>query len=171
MSDRAKIWIAICFLIASIVLPIIVLLSVWYYFDFSTGLIWASIVFIFFGAGALVLLFRVKNLTSFSSSLPYLFATIYAFLPDGILGPFDDGVILGVGAVLSYILEIRRNPGAPRWVLIFPLMALIYIFIGGFFPGPIDEFIVGGLLYLAYLLVNTRKNGAEHLEIPENIDD
>ena len=49
MSDRGKITVAICFLIAAILVPVMVLLSVWYYYNFSAGVIWASIVFVLFG--------------------------------------------------------------------------------------------------------------------------
>lgn len=170
MSDRAKIAFAICFLIAAIVVPVMVLLSVWYYYNFSAGVIWASIVFVLFGTGAIVTLFQVKDLTAFTSSLPYLFATIYAFLPDVIIGPFDDGAILGVGAVLSFILENRRNPNVPKWTFVFPLLALLYIFIGGFLPGPFDEIVVGALMYIAYIFVNAWSNKAQQMRIPKILD-
>lgn len=160
MSDRAKLWLSGALFILSLALPVVLLLIVWRFDDFPTALIWSGIFFVIFFGGAIVTLFSVKDISVFSASFPYLFSTLYAVLPDAILGPFDDTVILGVGAALSYILEIRRNPSSPKWVLIFPVLALMYLFLGNFLPGPLDEFLIGGLLYLAYLFTTSRYDSA-----------
>lgn len=160
MSDRAKIIIALVLFVAALLLPLLSFLLGWYYADVGTGLIIAAIAFVILFAAAFLFLIRIRDLTVFSSSLPYLFGTLYAILPDAIIGPFDDASVLGVGMVLSYILEIRRNPSAPKWAIVFPLIALIYMLVGGLFPGPVDEFIIGGLLYLAYLATNAYKERA-----------
>lgn len=154
MSDRWKIAVALLLFAAAFLLPLIALLLGWNFADFGTGLIGAAIIFVILMGSAFILLIRVRHASVFSSSLPYLFGTIYAILPDAIIGPFDDASVLGVGMVLSYILEIRRNPQAPKWTILFPVLALIYLFFGSVFPGPVDELVVGGLLYLAYLGTN-----------------
>lgn len=164
MSDRARLWLSVILFLLSLFLPWIILLAGWSYWDFRTGLILGVASLVFILGGAVFILFRIKDLSNFSSSLPYLFGTLYAILPDGFISPIDDGILLGAGAVLTFVLEQRRNPHAPKWVFIFPGLALLYVFLGGFLPGPFDELVVGGILYAGYLYANTRQpSQAEHI--------
>lgn len=155
-SDRALMWLSIVLFLLSLVLPLGLFLAGWGYRDFQTGLILGGISLILCLGGAVMAVFKIENLSVFSSSLPYLFGTIYAFLPDAFFGPFDDGALLGIGAAFTFMLEHRRNPNAPKWAFVFPVLSLLYIFVGTLIPGSLDELIVGGILYAGYLYVNTR---------------
>lgn len=150
MNDKVKLTMAVLSLALAVILPLALLFLVWLQWDLQTGIIVGFLsfgVFLFLGVG---FLFSVRNLNWFGASLPYLFSSLYAILPDVFLGAIDDSAAVVIGAIFSYALEMRRNSNAPKWVIVFPLLAAIYLLIGGFFPGPLDELVVSGLLYIAY---------------------
>ncbi|MFN2198660.1 MAG: hypothetical protein ACK2UW_21240 [Anaerolineales bacterium] len=157
-TDRTLMWLSIGLFVLSLVLPLGLFLAGWAYRDIQTGLILGGISLVLCLGGALFAIFKIENLSVFSSSLPYLFGTIYAFLPDAFFGPFDDGAILGIGAAFTFMLEHRRNPNASKWAFVFPALSLLYVFVGTLIPGSFDELIVGGILYAGYLYVNARES-------------
>lgn len=106
---------------------------------------------------AIAILYTVKDLTWLGASLPFLFSTVYTtslvdIIPD--LAPFignvDDGAVVTFGAIFSMLLTLRRNGRAPKWVFIPLIVAAIYTFFGGIFPGALDEIVVQVLSYLTF---------------------
>ena len=47
-----------------------------------------------------------------------------------------------VGSVMAYILALRKDPRAPKWIIIPLLLGAAYMFFGGPIPGGLDELIV-----------------------------
>ncbi len=175
--DKYKTITAVVFFIAGIILPIIFIIigftnGVWQYYQHNQGtapdpnltvlvtrvFIFAMVAFFvpfFLGVG---LLFAVKDLSWISTSLPFLFSSLYTIslvdaIPDlaPVVGRIDDGTAVTFGAVFSFILALRRNPNTPKWVFIPLILAAIYTFFGGFIPGGLDETIVQALAFLTFL--------------------
>jgi hypothetical protein len=89
-----------------------------------------------------LLLLSVKDLTWVSVYTPYIFSTLYGFLPDAIPFSIDDAAVTTAGALFSFGLALRKNPKIHKWVFI-PLMgAGIYALLGYSIPGGFDEAIV-----------------------------
>jgi hypothetical protein len=74
--------------------------------------------------------------------MPYIFGAVFSLLPDTIPFSIDDAVTTSTGALFTYILALRKQSKTPKWIIIPLLAAGIYAVIGGFFPGPVDEFLV-----------------------------
>ncbi|MCJ7701797.1 MAG: hypothetical protein MUO62_09455, partial [Anaerolineales bacterium] len=56
------------------------------------------------------------------------------------------------GAIFTFILTLRKQPGTPRWVFVPLVGAGIYALLGGAIPGPADELLVDTVaLILAWL--------------------
>jgi hypothetical protein len=55
---------------------------------------------------------------------------------------------MSAGAIFSAFLAIRKNPNAPRWVILPLIAAAVYTFFGGALPGPVDEMLVDTLALL-----------------------
>ncbi|MEN8173382.1 MAG: hypothetical protein ABFS03_10940 [Chloroflexota bacterium] len=143
MSDRFKtIFAVFCFLCA-LILPLINLAIGWWRWDAKVGLILMIAGFIIPLAVGGISLYRVKDLSWLTVSLPYVFGGLYTVLPDTIpLLPVDDGAATTAGALLSYALAFRKQPETPKWIFLPLLGAGIYAFFGGTIPGPIDEAFV-----------------------------
>ena len=73
---------------------------------------------------------------------PLIIGILYAAFPDPVLGPFDDVAMNLGGAVVTFMLWLKKQPNLPRWVIL-PLLATgVYAAAGYFIPGPLDEAIV-----------------------------
>jgi len=152
MSDKVKFLLAGSSLIGSLVLPLVGLFYGWWNWNVVTGLILMAGIFLILMIFSGYLLFRIKDLSWLSVYMPFVFGTVYGFLPDSILYSFDDAAATTVGAILSYSLAIKKQPDTPKWIIIPLLAAGIYAFFGGAFLGPVDEFLVdAAALILAWL--------------------
>lgn len=121
-------------------------------------LILAGLTFLFFSAIAIFLLFQIKDVSWLAASLPLLFGTAYTtaitdVVPD--LAPFitrvDDAAVMSLGAMFSYLLALKRDKHPPKWIIIPLAAAAAYTLFGGIFPSGLDELIVQGLAFLAYV--------------------
>jgi hypothetical protein len=158
MSDRVKTFTALLCFLAALILPLVGLLVGWWKWNVTTG-IWmmVGIFLVLTVLGGLILL-RVKDLSWLGVYLPYIFGAAYGFLPD--LSPIalDDAAATTAGAIFSALLALHKKPGTPKWIWIPLLAAGIYALVGGFIPGPVDEFIVdAAALVVAWL--GTRQAG------------
>lgn len=151
MSDKLKIALAVVLFITALAAPFVVLFFVTKESGFTWGIAAAAATFVFFFLLSVLLLFRLKDYSWFSASLPYVFGSLYTLLPDAILGSMDDSVMMGLGSVFTTALALRRNPRTPKWVFLLLFGSAIYSLFGGALPGPIDEAIVTGLSYLVYI--------------------
>lgn len=157
MSDKFKLTLAFLFLLASLLVPFLVLTAVWYRWDFWSGVIAGVATFALLFLLSVLLLFRVRDLSWFSASLPYAFGSLYAVLPDILIGPLDDGAASLLGALFSFALALRRSPQTPKWLFLLPLVGSVYIFLGGVIPGPMDELLVSLISYLMYAYGTSRQ--------------
>jgi hypothetical protein len=142
MSDRFKIFIAVVLFVAALVLPFIGLGVGLYNWDVETGIyMMVGTFFILFILGGIVL-FRVRDLSWLTVSLPYLLGMGYTLSPDLIPLGGDDAAVTAVGSVMAYLLALRKDPRTPKWIIIPLLLAAGYALIGGPIPGGLDELIV-----------------------------
>ncbi|GAB4496544.1 MAG: hypothetical protein OHK0052_06660 [Anaerolineales bacterium] len=163
MNDKVKTALAFVLFFASITVPMLIMAWVWYAYDVQTAIISALVGFgVLFLAGAL-LLWRVRDLSWLTISLPYLFSAAYSALPDVLPGPIDDSVVAALGALFSALLAARNNPQTPRWVFIVLLLAVIYNFFGFAIPGPVDEIIANFAALIIFLY------GSRRVESPPQI--
>jgi hypothetical protein len=160
MNDRTKLFIAIVFFLAALVLPLIGLGLGWYYHDLQTGLL------IMFGAflalfilGGLTLA-QVRDLNWLTVSLPYLLSLGYTLSPDLIPLGADDAAVTALGSLMTYALALRKDPNTPRWIIVPLLAAAVYVFFGGFIPGGIDELVVN-LLAIAVAAAGANRASQE----------
>jgi len=167
MSDKIKIIFAFISFAIGVTLPLVgvvtLVLSLLGYIDTAPWVgvaLSVSAFLLFFALGGLFLA-RIEDPSWFTVSLPYLFSTIYAIFPDLVPLQVDDAAAMSAGALLSFLLALRKNPDVPRWILIVLLLAAGYTFFGGAIPGPLDEFIVD----IAALLIAVY--GANKAEQPD----
>lgn len=145
MSDRLKIFLALVFFIAAIVLPLMGLGIGWVNWDIETGLVLMGVIFLAFFILGGVTLYQLEDLSWLTVSLPYLFGLGYTLSPDLIPLGGDDAAVTAVGSVMAYLLALRKDPRTPKWIIIPLLLAAGYTLIGGPIPGEIDELIVNVL--------------------------
>jgi len=185
MSDKVKTILAIILFASSLILPIIIALSAGVLFAFQKlddpyklPLLIVGIAAFLIPLGLSVwLFFRVKDLSWLAASFPYFFSMLYSVslldvVPD--VAPFvtnvDDGAMVTIGAILSFVLAQRRNPNTPKWIFIPLVAAAVYTFLGGVIPGGLDELLVQGLAFLTYIYGSTRQlPQAEEKEQPSVI--
>ena len=117
MDDSKKTCLGFGFLIAAIVIAVLAILGGgigsfvnWiggdaFGINLKTGAILGIGAFAFFFVISLYLFVTIKNW----AWLPVIFSTVYAVLPDIILGPEDDAVVLVIGALISGFLAYRRG--------------------------------------------------------------
>lgn len=145
MPDQSKTCLSVLAYISMFVFPVVGFLIGWIGWDIRTGIVIASILFaVFFMLGGIFLAI-VRDLSWFSVSLPLIGATIYSianFLPS----PIDDTVVMAAGAMLTFVLWLRKQPETPKWIIFPLLMASLYTLVGGLIPGPVDELIVTAIL-------------------------
>jgi hypothetical protein len=158
ISDRIKIFIAVVCFISALILPLLGLLYGWWRADLVLGIVMMVSVFLTMSIFGVIVLFRVNRLTWITISLPYLFGAGYSFLPDAIPISLDDAAVTTSGAILSYILALRKQPNTPKWAFMFLVAAGIYTIFGGLIPGPLDEFLVDfTALLLTWFFANREK--------------
>ena len=161
MSDKLKIALAVVLFVTALAAPF----GVWFFVTKESGLAWgiaaAAATFVLFFLLSVILLFRVKDYSWASASLPYVFGSLYTLLPDAILGSIDDSAMMGLGSVFTTALALRRNPRTPKWIFLLLFGSAAYAFFGGALPGPLDEAIVTGLSYLVYIY-SSNKADQEH---------
>lgn len=142
MPDQTKTCLSVFAFISMFVLPVVGFLIGWIGWDIRTGIVIASILFaVFFLLGG-ILLAIVGNLSWISVSLPLIGATIYSILPNFLPSQIDDTVVMAAGAMLTFVLWLRKQPETPKWIIFPLLMASLYTLVGGIIPGPVDELIV-----------------------------
>lgn len=171
MREKVKIILAFLLFIATLVIPILVggLVGGYQWINrdaqanfstvYTTSVIVAISTYLVLFALAVFLLFRAKGLTWIGASLPYLFSIVYSALfvdlvPDitPIVGQIDDGTAMTFGAIFSSLLTLHRNPKTPKWVFLPLVLAAIYTFFGGVFPGQFDELLVQSISFLTFAL-------------------
>ena len=166
MLDKFKLVLAGLLLVSSLVLPMLGLLYGWWQWDAVSGILLMVGTFLILIIISGFLLLSIKNITWFSVFLPYIFGTVYGFLPDSIVFSFDDAVALTAGAIFTQALTFRKQPGTPRWIILPLLAAGVYAFIGGYIPGTIDELFVDVIgLLIAWL--GTRQGSKGNLKIAD----
>jgi len=142
MPDQTKTCLSVLAYISMFVLPVVGFLIGWIMWDIRTGIVVASTLFaVFFLLGGFFLAI-VGDLSWFSVSLPLIGATIYSILPNILPSPIDDTVVMAAGAMLTFVLWLRKQPETPKWIIFPLLMASLYTLVGGLIPGPVDEIIV-----------------------------
>ena len=142
MNDRLKITLALVLFISALILPFVGLGVGWYNWDVETGLvIMAALFFVLFVLGGVVL-FRVRDLSWLTVSLPYLFGVGYTLSPDLLPLGADDAAVTATGSIIAYVLAMRKDARTPRWIIIPLLLAAVYMFFGGPIPGGLDELII-----------------------------
>lgn len=146
MSDRTKTCLSVFAFISMFVLPVVGFVIGWIGWGIRTGILTASALFaVFFLLGGIFLAI-VGDLSWVSVSLPLVGATIYSILPNFLPSQIDDAVVMTAGAMLTFVLWLRKQPETPKWIVFPLLMASLYTLVGGLIPGPVDELIVTAIL-------------------------
>lgn len=156
MSDKIKTILAFILFFASVSVPMGVLAWVWYNDDLQTATLSALAAFGVLFLSGVLLLWRMRDLSWLTISLPFLFSAAYSALPDMLPGPLDDGAATALGALFSALLAARNNPQTPRWVFGVLLLAVIYNFFGFVVPGSIDEIIANFTALIIFLYGSRR---------------
>jgi hypothetical protein len=139
-------------------LPLLALAIGWIGWDWKHGAVAAGITFlVFFLAGATPLI-TLRTPGWAVAFLPLFSGLGYTILPDFIPGGFDDAAALTLGALLTFIIGRKKRPGFSGRSIIPLLIAGLFPLIGGFIPGPIDEFLVTAISsYAAWRMSNHAK--------------
>ena len=170
MGDRLKIFLALVFFSAALLLPVVGLGVGWYNWDLETGLWMMAAIFVaLFALGGLTL-WRVQDLSWLTVTLPYLFGMGYTLSPDLIPLGGDDAAVTAVGSVIAYALALRKDPRTPKWVILPLLGGAAYIFFGGPIPGALDELLVNGLA-VALAGYGINRATQEDDDLPDEPDD
>jgi predicted neutral ceramidase superfamily lipid hydrolase len=134
----------------------------WRRWDATTGFILMAAIFVIMIILGSLILLRVKDLSWLSVYMPYIFGTVYGFLPDSIPFSIDDAAATTAGAIFSFTLALRKQSGTPKWIIVPLLAAGMYALLGGLIPGPVDEFLVDALaLILAW--IGTRQGNKDQI--------
>jgi hypothetical protein len=110
MSDGQKSCLGMLLLIVGMALGVVAWLAAWAGFDWKRGLIVGAGVFAFFLVLAAYSFLKIRDW----SWLPVVLGSLYAVLPDVVLGPQDDLLALLAGAVLSGLLGWWRQRRADK---------------------------------------------------------
>ena len=105
MSDGQKSCLGFLFVFAAVILSVAVWIAGWAGMDFKRGTIVAVATFVFFFVIAAYLFLKVQNW----GLLPIIASVVYTILPDLIIGPEDDLVVLVVGALISGVIAWRTQ--------------------------------------------------------------
>ncbi|MBC8333043.1 MAG: hypothetical protein H8E28_13770 [Anaerolineae bacterium] len=138
MSDRIKIVLALFFFIAALTFPLVGLAYGWWRWDAQAGFLLLIGIFAAFFSIGILSLWTVRDLSWLTTSLPFLFGSLYTIIPDMPL-QVDDAAATAAGALFSYALALRKNAETPKWILVPLLLAALYTLFGGPIPGPVDE--------------------------------
>ena len=101
MSDKLKVVLAVLLFITALAAPFGVLFFVTKERGLTLGIITAAATFVIFFLLSVLILFRLKDYSWLSASLPYIFGSLYTLLPDAILGSVDDSAMMGLGSVFT----------------------------------------------------------------------
>lgn len=147
MSDKLKTVFALIFFIAALSFPWVGFAYGYWRWDLQTGfLLMVGVFAALFAVGAL-LLWRVRDLSWLTASLPFVFGSLYTLTPD-IPFQIDDAAATAAGALFSYALTLRKNAQTPKWIIVPLLLAAVYTLFGGPIPGPFDEVAVDAVALL-----------------------
>lgn len=106
MKDGTRACLGFVFLIAALALAVIFGIGGWVIGgDFGSGFTVALGTFFFFAALAAYMFITIKDY----AWLPAVAGGVYAILPDLLLGPADDIVVVILGVVISSIWSWRRS--------------------------------------------------------------
>ena len=142
MTDQRKSCLSVLAYFSMFVLPGVGFLIGWIGWNIRAGIITALLLFtLFFLLGGVFLAF-VNNLSWFTVSLPLIVATIYTISPGLLPGALDETAVMIAGAMLTFVLWLRKQPETPKWIIFPLLMASLYTLVAGWIPGPVDELIV-----------------------------
>lgn len=164
MADKLKTVLALICFALGVTLPLVGVAAAvasalgWLDTEAWVGITLAIATLLVFFLIGFFLLSTVKDLSWITVSLPFLFSTIYSWLPDLIPFSIDDAAAMTAGAIFSAFLAVRKNPNAPRWVAIPLIGAAIYTFFGGALPGPLDEMLVDILALVVAIYGANRTN-------------
>jgi len=166
MADKFKLVLAGLLLVSSLVLPLLGLFYGWWHWDATSGILLMVGTFLILIIISGFLLLSMKDITWFSVFVPYIFGTVYGFLPDSIIFSLDDAAAVTAGAIFTHALTLRKQPETQRWIILPLLTAGVYAFFGGYVPGPIDEFFVDVIgLLIAWL--GTRQGSKRNIRLAE----
>jgi hypothetical protein len=145
MRDRITGYLALLSFALALILPLALLLATgvgWIEWDVRAGMIAAGVALALCFVLGIVLALHVRAPTWLEILAPFLAGIAYS-AANLIPFPVDDALAAVVGAVVSYVLTLKRYAAAPRWILAPPLAAALYTLVGEFVPGPVDELAVG----------------------------
>lgn len=173
MTDKTKTCLAVVLYVAMFVLPIVSLAIGWIGWGFRPGAIAALTTFAVCFLLASLFLAAVNDLSWMFVALPFTMAVLYTVLPDFLVGPFDDGIVLSAGALMTFGLWVRKQPDTPKWIVLPLIAAGVYTFLaGGVIPGPVDELVVAiigtGIAAGGSALNRRRQN--DELQVSEDPD-
>lgn len=127
----------------AIILPVFGLIIGWMAWGFQAGVITAVATFVLFLVVGGVSLAMIKDLSWFMVAMPFLAGVAYVVFPDLLpLLPFDDAAAMVAGSLGTLALAIRKDPNAPRGMVVPLLAGAIYTLFGALIPGPVDELLV-----------------------------
>jgi len=142
MSDRARAWMSLVFLVLALLLPLLGLVLGWWRADLKTGSLLALTIFAVNFLVSALMLVSIQHPQRWMVVLPFLLGVLYNVLPDFLPGGLDDAAVMLLCAFLTYVLALRRQPNMPRTPLIPLVIAGLYPLVGGFIPLPFDELLV-----------------------------
>jgi hypothetical protein len=111
MKDGTRACLGFVFLAAALVLAVVVGIGGWVLGgDAGTGFVAALVTFGIFAIAAIYMFLTIKDY----AWIPAVIAGIYAILPDLLIGPVDDAVVLVAGVVVSAFMSWRRGQNLPK---------------------------------------------------------
>ena len=105
MKDGSRACLGFVFLIAALFLSFITGVLGWLVWDFNSAFIASLVVFLILAGLAAYMFVSIKDY----AWVPAVLGGVYAILPDLLLGPADDAVVMVAGVVVSGIMAWRRG--------------------------------------------------------------
>jgi len=106
MRDGTRACLGFVFLAAALVLAVLFGIGGWVLGgDAGAGLVTALVTFGLFAIAAAYMFMTIKDY----AWIPAVLAGVYAILPDLLVGPLDDAVVLVAGVAVSAIISWRRG--------------------------------------------------------------
>ena len=166
LPDSSKACLSLFYFACAIILPLIGFLIGWRGWDLKTGGFVALATFSVFILFSGIFIAIVQSPSWVMVFTPLIIGILYAAFPDPILGPFDDVVMNLGGALVTFMLWVKKQPNLPRWIIL-PLLATgVYAAAGYFIPGPIDEIIVALIAIVIAAVGAANAKPAEEDETP-----
>ncbi len=111
MRDGTRACLGFVFLAAALVLAVLFGIGGWVLGgDAGSGFTVALVTFAIFAAAAAYMFISIKDY----AWIPAVLGGVYAILPDLLIGPADDAVVLAAGVVISALISWRRGRRAPQ---------------------------------------------------------